>query len=183
MSAAFPGEWNDKYLAYYPRHYVRVLTGPEVVDAVAAVTGVPVPFKLSGEPVTRIKQLTTPGDIGRGGEALAVDSLMQSFFQSNRRTPPPTGNKPSTLQALLMMRSTVVNDRVQVAAGGRLRQWLAAELSDDALIDELFVSTLARTPEAPEREVAREALRHGRAAGLENLQWALLNSPEFLVNR
>ena len=30
LSARFPGEWNDRYLDYYPRHYVRVMTGPEV---------------------------------------------------------------------------------------------------------------------------------------------------------
>ena len=38
LSARFPGEWNDRYLDYYPRHYVRVMTGPEVVDAVSRVT-------------------------------------------------------------------------------------------------------------------------------------------------
>lgn len=183
LSAAFPGEWNDKYLPYYPRHFVRVMTGPEVVDAVSAVTGVPVTFALGGQPVQRIKQLTTPADVGRAGEGLAVDALMQSFFQSNRRTPPPAGNKPSTLQALLMMRSTVVNARVSAQSGGRVRQLLDAGLSDEVLVEELFLATLARRPLKSEAGVALEALRADRVTGAENVQWALLNSPEFLVNR
>ena len=73
-----------------------MLTGPEVIDAVSVVTGVPMQFTLGGERMTRVKQLATPQDIGRGGEAMAVDALMQSFFQSNRRTPPQAGNRPST---------------------------------------------------------------------------------------
>lgn len=183
LSGSFPGTWNDRFIPYYPRHFVRVMTGPEVVDAIAAVTGVPVKFTLTGQPVQRIKQLTTPADVGRAGEGLAVDALMQSFFQSNRRTPPPTGNKPSTLQALLMMRSTVVNERVSAQAGGRVKQLLDAGLSDEVLVDELFMHTLARRPLKTEAGVALEALRSDRATGAENIQWALLNSPEFLVNR
>ena len=57
---------------------------------------------------------------------MTVDALMQSFFQSNRRTPPQTGNRPSTLQALLMMKRTVVNDRVAVAANGRVAELVAS---------------------------------------------------------
>ena len=125
LSSRFPGAWDDRYINYYPRKYVRVMSGPEVVDAVAEATGVPMRFTLTGEPARRVKQLTAPQDVGRRGEGQAVDSLMQSFFQSNRRTPAPSANKPSTLQALLMMRSTVVNDRVEAKARGR-----AGELVD-----------------------------------------------------
>lgn len=183
LSSRFPGEWKDAYLNYYPRHYVRVMTGPEVIDAVSAVTGVPMRFSLSGEPMSRVKQLATPQDIGRAGEGMAVDALMQSFFQSNRRTPPQAGNRPSTLQALLMMRSTVVNDRVLASARGRVRELVDSPGSNDEVIDELYLATMARRPSAPEAEIARRALAADRARGAENLQWALINSPEFLVNR
>ena len=173
----------DGYVTYYPRHYVRVMTGPEVIDAVSAVTGVPMKFSLSGEPMTRVKQLATPQDIGRSGEGMAVDALMQSFFQSNRRTPPQAGNRPSTLQALLMMRSTVVNDRVLSSAKGRVQALVESPRSNDEVIDELYLATMARHPAAAEADVARRALAVDRAHGAENLQWALINSPEFLVNR
>ncbi|MEP7117232.1 MAG: DUF1549 domain-containing protein, partial [Acidobacteriota bacterium] len=183
LSARFPGEWKDSYIPFYSRHFARVLTGPEVIDAVAAVTGVPMQFKLGDELMTRVKQLATPQDIGRGAEGMTVDALMQSFFQSNRRTPPQAGNRPSTLQALLMMKSTVVNDRVTVAAQGRVSELVKSARSNDEIIDELYLSAMARTPSAPEREAARQALARDRVHGSEDLLWALLNSPEFLVNR
>jgi hypothetical protein len=133
--------------------------------------------------MTRVKQLATPQDIGRGGEGMAIDAILQSFFQSNRRTPPQTGNRPSTLQALLMMKSTVVNDRVQASAKGRVAELVDSPRSDDEIIDELYMATSARTPSTAERAVARRALTGDRARGTEDLLWALLNSPEFLVNR
>ncbi len=181
LSARFPGEWNDRYLNYYPRHFVRLMTGPEVIDALATVTKVPMRFTQSGEPVGLVKRLTAPQDIGRGGEGLPVDALMQSFFQSNRRTPPQTGNRPSTLQALLMMRSTVVNDRVRIDAKGQVAELVASARTDAELVDEIYLSTLARRPSNAEAQVARNAIQRHRASGTENLLWALLNSPEFLV--
>jgi hypothetical protein len=181
LSARFPGEWNDKYIDYYPRHFVRLMTGPEVIDALATVTKVPMKFMQSGEPVGLVKRLTAPGDIGRGGEGMPVDALMQSFFQSNRRTPPQAGNRPSTLQALLMMRSTVVNDRVRIDAKGQVAELVASARTDAELVDEIYLSTLARRPSVAEAQVAREAIQKHRASGTENLLWALINSPEFLV--
>lgn len=183
LSSRFPGVWKDDYIPLYPRHFARVLTGPEVIDAVSVVTGVPMQFSLGGEKMTRVKQLATPQDIGRGGEAMAVDALMQSFFQSNRRTPPQTGNRPSTLQALLMMKSTVVNDRVLASAKGRVAELVQSTRTDAEIIDELYLSTMARTPSPAERDVARRTLAADRGRGAEDLLWALLNSPEFLVSR
>jgi hypothetical protein len=181
LSARFPGEWNDRYLGYYPRHYARVMTGPEVIDTLAIVTNVPMRFQRGDERVPLVKQLTSPGDVGRAGEGLPVDALMQSFFQSNRRTPAQTGNRPSTLQALLMMQSTVVNDRVRVDAKGRIGELVASSLSDAELVEELYLMTFARRPREAEADVALQAIRVDRTAGAENLLWALVNSPEFLV--
>ena len=157
------------------------MTGPEVVDAVSTVTRVPMRFTQGGEPVTLVKRLTSPGDIGRTGEGMPVDALMQSFFQSNRRTPAQAGNRPSTLQALLMMQSTVVNDRVRVDAKGRIADLVASPRTDAELVDEIYLATLARRPSTAEAQVARQAIASNRATGAENLLWALLNSPEFLV--
>jgi Protein of unknown function (DUF1549)/Protein of unknown function (DUF1553) len=183
LSSSFPGTWKDDYIPLYPRHYARVLTGPEVVDAVSVVTAVPLNFTLGGEKMTRVKQLATPQDVGRGGEGMAIDALLQSFFQSNRRTPPQTGNRPSTLQALLMMKSNVVNDRVLASAKGRVAELVGSTRTDDEIIDELYLATGARGPSTAERAVARRTLAGDRSRGTEDLLWALLNSPEFLVNR
>jgi len=182
LSSGFPGAWDDRYINYYPRKYVRVMSGPEVVDAVAEATGVPWRFTLTGQPVGRVKQLTAPQDVGRRDEGQAVDSLMQSFFQSNRRTPAPASNKPSTLQALLMMRSSVVNDRVLADAQGRVGTLVASPAPAEAIVGELFLATLARAPRPEEARAAIAAVEGDRRRGTENLLWALLNTAEFLVN-
>lgn len=182
LSAHFPGEWDDAYTNYYSRRFIRVLTGPEVVDAIAAVTGRAVEIPFSGMTATRVKQLAGPQDVGRRGEGPSLDALMQSFYQSNRMTPAPEGNKASTLQAMLMMKSPVVNDRVLAASEGLVHHLLASDRTDEDVIEELFVATLARSPTEDESVVARAALQQNRTAGAENLLWALLNTPEFLIN-
>ena len=46
LSTQFPGEWEEAYVPYYARRFVRVLTGPEVADAIAQATGQPYSFTL-----------------------------------------------------------------------------------------------------------------------------------------
>jgi hypothetical protein len=182
LSAKFPSQWDDKYTNYYARKYIRVLTGPELVDTIAAATERPVDIPYAGAPTKRVKQLVGPEDLGRRGSGPSIDALMQSFYQSNRRTPPPEGNKASTLQAMLMMRSSVVSDRVSATSKGRIHSLLSSKLTVDEIIEEVFLATLSRRPTPAESDVARRALEKDRTAGAENLQWALLNTPEFLTN-
>jgi hypothetical protein len=182
LSAKFPGQWDDKYTSYYARKYIRVLTGPELVDSIAAATDKPVGIPYSGITAKRVKQLVGSEDLGRRGQGPAIDALMQSFYQSNRRTPPPEGNKASTLQAMLMMRSAVVADRVLASSKGRIHELVSSDRSANDIIEEIFLATLARRPTSAEAEVARRAMEKDRTAGAENLQWALLNTPEFLTN-
>ncbi|MXZ61524.1 MAG: DUF1553 domain-containing protein, partial [Acidobacteria bacterium] len=185
LSPHFDGDWDDAWTGYYPRRYVRVLTGPELVDSLARATEVPTEFAFAGTTVERVKELTTPSDLGgrRGrGEGAEVDALMQSFFQSNRMTPAPVGNRGSILQALLMMQSGVVNRRVSSESGGRVADLLASEKGDGDLVNELFLGTLGRPPTAAEAELGAERIAADRQQGTQDLQWALLNSPEFLLN-
>ena len=185
LSPHFDGDWDDAWTGYYPRRFVRVLTGPELVDSLARATDVPTEFAFAGTTVERIKELTSPSDLGgrRGrGEGAEVDALMQSFFQSNRMTPAPVGNRGSILQALLMMQSGVVNRRVSSESGGRVADLLASDKGDSEVVNELFLGTLGRLPTTSEAELGAERIAADRQQGTQNLQWALLNSPEFLLN-
>jgi hypothetical protein len=197
LSAHFPGEWKDSYAPYYARRYARVITGAEAADNVAHVTGVPYDFNWAGPGMTRVKQLANPfdvnppqrvggvNDLGGTGtvEGNAIKALMQSFFQSTRETPALLTNKPSAVQAMLMMTAPTVVDRVGNKSGSRLQQLIAARKNDKELIEELFLSTLSRRPRPEELDVAVGILRDGnRTERAEDLQWALLNTVEFLLN-
>ncbi len=59
---------------------------------------------------------------------------------------------------------------------------MKAGKSDDQILEELFLASLSRRPTAGEVEVAKRVIAKDRKSGIENIQWALLNSTEFLVN-
>jgi hypothetical protein len=188
LSAKFPAEWKDSYTPYYARKYIRFLTGPEVADAIATATNRPLSFTLQGVPMTRLKQLTFPGDAtgGRGGAAgdkgADFSALLQAFFQGSRLTQSPDGNRPTTFQALMMTGLDLVNSRVLAEKESRVQLLLDSAKSNDDLIEELFLSALARRPTPAEREVAQQALEKDRKRGAENIQWSVLNSKEFVLN-
>src|SRR5262249_58154177 len=201
LSTQFPGEWKENYVPYYARRFVRVLTGPEVADALAQVTAQPFSFSLKGQTVTRVKQTASPvvrgggGSSGRNNDAArlasvtptryndgtAISALMQAFFQSGRETPPSLPNRASAVQAMMMMNSPAVTNRIRPEVG-IVQMLLKSGKSDKEITEELFLTALSRTPSQEEVDVAERILRTNRTQGASDILWALLNTPEFLLN-
>jgi hypothetical protein len=50
------------------------------------------------------------------------------------------------------------------------------------VIEELFMATLSRRPKTDEMEVAKRVIAKDKKVGFGDIQWALLNTTEFLVN-
>jgi Protein of unknown function (DUF1549)/Protein of unknown function (DUF1553) len=185
LSSKFPAEWKDEYTPYYARKYIRFMTAPEVLDAIAGATNRPMQFTLGGEKLTRVKQLTYPGQArgSNGGDKTAdFKALLQAFFQGDRATQSQDGNRPTTLQALAMTNLELVNKRVLAEKGSRVQQLVESNKSDTDIIDEMFLSTLARWPTPQEREVMLQLMEKDRKTGAETTQWVLLNSMEFVLN-
>ena len=107
---------------------------------------------------------------------------MQAFYQSDRRLPPANINVSSPVQAMMMMTSPVVTKRVAAEGNTRVANLLKAGKSDDEIVEELFLASLSRRPTADEMDVAKRVIAKDKKTGVENIQWALLNSTEFLVN-
>jgi len=180
LSARFPAEWKDSYSVYYPRRMSRMLRAPEVVDALAQVTGRPGSYPLQGVSMTRIKQLTGPGDLGKSaGDILRI---MQSFFQTTRYGPEPVGNMPSTLQTVMLMSSGVVNQRVLAEKNSRAQQLVESSKSNSEIVDEMYLAALTRFPTVAEKQVTVAALDTNRKKGAEDLMWTLINGAEFVLN-
>jgi hypothetical protein len=175
LSARFPAEWNDRYTKYFARKYVRMLSAEELHDAIATATGRPGSFKEGKETVPMAMQLSQPRASGE------LRTFMQTFGQSNRGTParPPA---PSPLQPIVLMRSSVVNDRVLAEKDSRVQRLLDTYNDNGKVVDEMFMSTLSRDPSPAERALAVAALDANRVEGAQNMQWALLNLAEFLYN-
>ncbi len=176
LSSRFDGEWKENYAPYYARKYVRMLTAPELHDAIALATGRPGKFSSGTEKVGMAMQMPEP----KKADA-EVQGFMKTFGQSNRDDMPKKV-PPSSLQAMLLMQSHVVTDRVDSSKGGILKTLLAAESDNSRVVEQIFLHTISRKPTRPETDVALKALAVDRRQGAENLQWALLNSPEFIFN-
>ncbi len=68
--------------------------------------------------------------------------------------------------------------------GGRLQKLLSAKTSDARIVEELFLATLSRLPDADERKAAldRVSAAADREVGLTDVLWALINTREFILN-
>ena len=175
LSARFEGEWKEAYTKYYARKFVRLLSAEELHDAIVLATGRPGSFKYGSEKVDFAMKLSGPSGAGD------LKHFMQTFGQSNRNNPPKP-LAPSPLQPLLLMQSPVVTERVATDQDSRVQKLLSSESDNLRMIDEIFLSTLSRSPSGEERELALAALAKNRIEGAQNLQWALINLAEFFFN-
>lgn len=176
MSSSFPGEWKPEYTQYYSRKFVRMLSAAELHDAIVLATAKP------GEPTPAensdgmVMQMPEPGKARPD-----VKSFLRTFGQSNRDDMPKKVPQ-SSLQAMLLMQSRIVTERVRAQGGTRVELLLRDYADDRVLIEKLYLSTVSRKPSDAEMAVALKALSTDRRTGSENLQWALINSPEFIFN-
>ncbi len=174
LSSRFEGEWKEAYAPYYARKFVRMLSAVELHDLVALATGV-----TSAEAGSGPKTVMGMPDPKKAG-ATAV-SFMKVFGQGSREALPKK-IPPSALQAMFLMQSAIVTEGVRANSKTRVGQLLKRYPDDAILIDNIYLVTLSRRPNPRERSIAVESLRADRQRGAENLQWALINSPEFLFS-
>jgi hypothetical protein len=179
-SAALPGNAADD--RYYSRFYPRRIMAEVLLDAISQVTGAPTEF--SGYP--------------QGWRALQLpDSKVNSYFLKSFGRPDRANTcecersaEPSMAQALHIANGDTLNKKL-AAKGNRVDGLLAPKASgehrsDDAIIDDAYLSALSRYPSAPEKERVRAILAavpgSERRAAIEDLFWGLLSAKEFLFN-
>src|SRR5262249_35520165 len=68
-------------------------------------------------------------------------------------------------------------------AKGRVAEILKEQTDDSTRIEEVFLWTLSRTPDAKEREACLKYVKGAESAekGLQSVMWSLLNTREFLL--
>ena len=196
LTTSFPGEFKGAYIPYYARRFVRVLTPVEAVDLVAESTDTPFAInEIRGtvgnratkleQPFSYVSQLFDPVivKVGRpSNENNPIYAFMQAYYQAERTTPPVDKNVASPVQAMMMMTSPIVTKRISAEGTTRVGKLLKAGKTDDQIIEELFLATLSRRPKSQELDVAKRVIASDKKIGFEDIQWALLNTTEFLVN-
>ena len=184
LSSHFDAEWQASYTPYFARHYVCMLSSEGLHDAIVEATGVypdyPRKHMLYGTPQSPIRywtQAATPENIGDGD----AKQLLRTFGQSNREWANPAKNG-SILQAMMMMNSKFVTSRVTATGGSFSRTMLDSNLTEDQIVEAMYLRSLSRKPTEHEREIARYWITENRQIGIEDLQWSLLNKLDFLFN-
>jgi hypothetical protein len=91
----------------------------------------------------------------------------------------------SVSQALFMMNSPALNNRIQARGTNLLGRILTAYPDNDEALRMVYLRTLARKPTDKEIEKCRDFLKKAgsRNEAFEDILWALLNSTEFQTKR
>jgi hypothetical protein len=169
----------------YGSHYViKRLPAEVLLDAYSQVTGVPEEF--TGYPL--------------GMRALQLpDTAVKSYFLTAFGRPPRQQTResertsvPTITQALHEFNGDTLNNKLR-SASGSLSKLVKEGLSDEQIIDRIYVSALSRHPTESERTTLAAALRSAgqekvpgvddqRRAALIDMSWALLTGQEFMFN-
>ncbi|MBC8353555.1 MAG: DUF1553 domain-containing protein [Planctomycetes bacterium] len=159
---------------YFTRAIIRMLSAEQILDAINTATGLPERF---------------PGyPLGTKAIALAEGSLDHKFLQAftkpirDVQCDCARETEPSLNQVVHLINNPSILDKVD-SPQSRLAKWLEQGKSIPELIDLLYLSTVSRRPTRAEQQFSLGYLTasEGSAAGLRDLQHALINSNEFLL--
>jgi hypothetical protein len=158
---------------YFSHAVTKLLTAEQLLDAIC--TSTVVPEKFPGLPLgTRATQLPD-------GEVNHV--FLKTFGQPARELACECERESDSnlAQALQLINGPTINDKVRAPAN-RLGQLLGRKLPDMDVLRELYLATLSRPPEGDEVKAALDHVARGadKRKAWEDVQWALLNSKEFL---
>ncbi|MDX1944287.1 MAG: DUF1553 domain-containing protein [Pirellulaceae bacterium] len=172
---------------FYSRYYPRRLKAEVLLDAIAQATAVPTDFK-TGTPDSR-KPGTAIPNIKRAIQL--PDGYVDSYFLTAFGKPDrlitcecERSNEPSMTQVLHLYNGETVNKKL--ATPGSAAEKAAAETDNARIVDDLYLSALARLPTEAERGPLVAELSAAkpdeRRQAIEDLYWSVLTSREFLFN-
>ncbi|HEV3121659.1 MAG TPA: DUF1549 domain-containing protein [Isosphaeraceae bacterium] len=169
-----PDERNSADLRNYSRHYRQRLRAEVLLDAVIDITEVPEKFD-AAPPRSRADTIWTH----------RVPSLFLDTFgrpDPNQDPPCERNDDTSMVQALHLMNAPTLQEKLSSDIG-RVKRLAESDMAADKVVEELYLLTYCRYPTEDERSVALELFESGAAnsrQAIEDLLWALLNSPEFV---
>jgi hypothetical protein len=171
--SAQANEFNKDDNKYFSHAVTKLLTAEQLLDAISTVTEVP--EKFAGLPLgTRAVQLPD-GDINH--------PFLKTFGQPARELACECEREGDSnlAQALQLINGPTVNEKLR-NANNHVGRLLAKKMSDEDMLNELYLSTLTRLPTETDVKVslAHIAKAADKRKAWEDVHWALLNTKEFL---
>lgn len=171
-----PNESNLADTRNFSRAYRRRLPAEVMVDAVADATGV----------AETLAAIPTGGRATQAWSYKIESHFMDAFGRPNSSSDCPCerDTQLSVVQSLHLMNSRNLQAKLSDPSG-RVHQLADSTKSAPEIITELYLTTLSRLP--TEAELAAAAVAFAtegstRQTAAEDVFWALLNSPEFVLN-
>ncbi len=170
-------EWNREDDINFSHQIPRRLGAESLADAIALATGARLELPEMPEDYGAV-QVPDP-HVGKGG-------FLDLFGRPQREEPCECERRSdvSLPHALNLVNGPTLADAVSDPEG-RIASLIKKGGSNRQLIEDLHLATLSRLPTSQELKVALAHLKRSgsRAAGAQDVLWALLNSNGFLFNR
>ena len=167
-----PVERNIPDTKNFSRYYRQRMRAEVLLDAVNDVLGTEEEIAAL-PPGSRAMQLWTHR---------SSSIFLDTFGRPDPNQDPPTerSSESTTPQVLHLMNSTSLNRKLSLDSS-RPAKLAESDLTNESIIDEAYLFAYSRFPTSEEKTAALEFLpeRSMRRKGVEDLFWALLNTPEF----
>jgi len=171
--SAQPTETNRDDNKYFSHAVTKLLTAEQLLDALCDATAMP--EKFAGLPAgTRAIQLPD-GEVNH--------PFLKTFGQPARELACECERESdgNLAQALQLINGPTVNEKIR-NPNNRLGKLLAAKMTDDDILTDLYYAALSRPPFDDEKKLALAHVAKGmdKRKAWEDVLWALINTREFL---
>lgn len=184
---------NEAETRFYSRYYPRRIMAEVLHDAVVQVTGVPSKFDTIAFPGND-KQKTD--FYPEGTKAIQLyDSAVENYFLSTFGRNPRNivcecerSSEPTMVQVMHISNGNTINQKLQSKDSRveKLLQLRRSGLSDEAIVDEIYMTCFSRYPTPEKRRQLVQFLPPVNSAEeratIEDLFWGLMSTREFLFN-
>ena len=170
-----PNRWNADDTVNFSRALPRRLSAEQLLDAVAVATGHSPRF---GELPAGLRAAELADGRVAGSDFLALFGRpkRQSACECER------SSNVTLAHALNLINGPTLGDAI-ASPDNRFARLVRDQPDDARVIEEVYLACLCRLPTDAERDAIRLEPGADRLASVQDLAWALLNSPAFLFNR